>query len=306
MKSLIAAAHTPFDEKGKLQLSVIPEYASYLKKSGLNGVFVNGTTGEGVSLSREERIETAAAWLDQQSDDFRVLVHVGHNSIAEAQTLAEHAQEHDASGIAAMSPTYFKPNDAIELVRFNAQIAASASSIPFYYYHFPALTDVHISVRDFLAQVLGDIPNLKGVKFTHYDLMDLKLSMEFSEGRFEFFFGLDEILLSALILGVSGAVGSTFNYMAHLLMTLVDHFENRRLEEAKECQIRAMKIINVIHRYGGSARVGKTILRNCGLNLGQPRLPLRKLSIQEESSFLREIQELGFDQYTIRSLNSAP
>ena len=67
-------------------------------------------------------------------------------------------------------------------------------------------------MRDFLKAADGKIPNLAGIKYTHYDLMDLQLCMQVANGKYTLLYGRDQWLLSAIALGVHGAVGSTYNF----------------------------------------------------------------------------------------------
>ena len=80
-----------------------------LHDNGLKGVFINGSSGEGYMLTKEERIRLAEAWRSAiEWDDFRLIVHVGSTSIKESRELARHAQEIGAFGIGAMASPFPK------------------------------------------------------------------------------------------------------------------------------------------------------------------------------------------------------
>ena len=75
-------------------------------------MFINGTTGESVSLTVAERKAVLEAWMNvKQVKDgsFRVIVHIGANALEETVELAKHAQAHGAHGCAMMAPCYYKP-----------------------------------------------------------------------------------------------------------------------------------------------------------------------------------------------------
>src|SRR3954469_8189210 len=113
-----------------------------------------------------------------------------------------------------MAPFFFRPGTVQELVDFMAQVAAAAPALPFYYYHIPSMTGVHIPAAEFLRAAADRIPNLAGVKFTFENLMDYAECVRFSGGRFDVLFGRDEMLLAGLSLGAHGAIGSTYNFAA--------------------------------------------------------------------------------------------
>ena len=110
----------------------------------MRGAFVCGTTGEGQSLTSDERRQVAARWCAAAPKHFRVIVHVGHASLAEAKALAAHAAQIGAAAVAATPPYFYKPRTAEDVAACCAEIAAAAPGLPFYYYHFPDITGIDI------------------------------------------------------------------------------------------------------------------------------------------------------------------
>ena len=104
----IAAPFTPMDEKGEINPSAITYYAQKLKKDGLSGVFICGTTGEGMSMTLGERKRIAEEWVKFQEGDFKIIVHVGTTSLKQSQELAKHAQQIGAYGSSTMGAHVFK------------------------------------------------------------------------------------------------------------------------------------------------------------------------------------------------------
>lgn len=77
IKGLIDAPFTPFYENGEVNLEPIEAYAKMLVKNGLQGVFINGSSGEGYMLTEEERMRLAERWVSVAPEGFKVIVHVG-------------------------------------------------------------------------------------------------------------------------------------------------------------------------------------------------------------------------------------
>lgn len=105
---LVAAVFSPFDASGTLNTSVVPAQAAYLKATGVDWVFVGGTTGESLSLNMAERKTLTETWLRTSAS---VIAHVGADCVSDAQELARHAEKSGAKAIGAMPPVFFKPND---------------------------------------------------------------------------------------------------------------------------------------------------------------------------------------------------
>ena len=102
-EGLIAAVVTPMTAGGEINLSTVDAYANYLIKRGVNGVFVCGTTGEGLLLNTVERKKVIEEWM-KYSDNLKILVHVGSTSHKIAGELAKHAQEIGVDAVSCMGP----------------------------------------------------------------------------------------------------------------------------------------------------------------------------------------------------------
>jgi N-acetylneuraminate lyase len=294
LKGLIAAPYTPMKEDGNLELSVVDTYARRLKQDGVQGVFVCGTTGEGYALTLDERKQVLREWLRYQESDFTIMAHVGTNSYVQSAELARHAEEAGADAIGAMGPSFLPPARISELVAFCARIAEKASELPFYYYHIPSLSGVTLSMKEFLVQASTSIPNLQGIKFTHNNLMEMQQCMMFDQGRFDIVHGYDEMLLGGLALGAQAAIGSTYNYMAPVYRRLISYVEHGQLEEARKLQRYAVKVVELLLRFGGSTVCGKAIQSLIGVECGPCRLPLRTLADDEIAVLQKELEHLQF------------
>ena len=303
---LIAAPFTALHADGSLNLSLVERQAQSLVENGVNGAFICGTTGEGLSLSAAERLQVAERWMQVAPPQFHVIIHVGHQSVAESCALAAHAEKIKARAFATLGPTFFPVSTVEQLVEYCAWIATAAPSLPFYFYHIPALTGVDLPMHEFLRLGSRRISNLAGIKFTHENLMDFSRCLEFEEGRFNILFGRDEILLCALALGATGAVGSTYNYMAAVYQQLIEAFQAGDLKSARRLQSQAIRIIALMSQRGGLP-AGKAMMKMIGLDCGPVRPPLTSLSAETLDRFRRELQEAGFPSSALkRSHSSAP
>lgn len=291
---LIAAPFTALRADGALNLNLIDRQVESLLQNNVTGAFVCGTTGEGVSLSTEERMQVAERWAQVSQGRLTLIIHAGHSSLPDARALAAHAQRIGAQAVAITAPTFFKPAVIEDLVAFSAAVAAAAPALPFYYYQIPAFTGVALPVYDFLVAGAGRIPNLAGAKFTCENLMDYGRCLR--DGRFDMLFGRDEILLSALALGCRGAVGATYNLAAPLYHRIWRAYQAGDMAAAQADQARAMQFIAVFARYGGLP-AAKATMKMIGLDCGPVRLPQRNLTAQQRDQLQAELEQIGFFDY---------
>jgi len=289
---LIAAPHTPFATDGAIDFDMLPRQIEALSRQGLAGVFVNGTTGEGLSLTSAERQQILELWAHRAPAALKVIAHVGHHSVRDATALAAHAAAHGIYGISTMGPSFLKPGNAADLVDFCRPIAAAAPQLAFYYYHIPSLSGVNVSMVEFLELGARVIPNLAGIKFTHADLFEYQRCRASHEGQFDILWGVDEALLGALAVGAAGAVGSTYNYAAPIYLRMIEAFARGDLETARRCSLDAVRLVEILLKFGVLAS-GKAIMSLHGADCGPPRPPLAPLAAEKKAQLLREIEGLG-------------
>jgi N-acetylneuraminate lyase len=300
-EGLIAAPFTPFNAKGELNLSLIPDYYRFLKSNGVTGAFICGSTGEGVSLTLAEKKMVAEAWAacSNHDQDFRVMMFLGGTCIADCIDLAKHAYEIGLYAVSFTAPFYFKPANAEMLAQCCKAIADQIPDMPFYYYHIPVLTGVNIAMIDLLKVIDGQIPNFAGIKYTHEDFMDFQSCMTFKNGYYDMMWGRDENMLSALALGTKASIGSTFNYLAPLYLSLMDAFNANDLKKAAELQQKSIDFIRFLGKYGGIS-VGKAYMKMAGIDCGEFRLPVKNMSHQDFEAFKLDVNGLDFNQFKSR------
>ena len=289
---LIAATYTPLKSDGQLNLKAIGPYAEFLKRDKVDGVFLNGSTGDFASLTLKERKRVVEEWIRCRPAGFKLIVHVGDTSLQNAKELASHAAKFQVDAISALAPYYYKPASIEHLVQFCKEISDHCPDAPFYYYHIPPLTGVRYDMVQFMELASNKITGFGGLKYSDEDLSQFKRCLDFEDGKYDVFFGVDEILLSALRLGAKGAVGSTYNHLTPLYHRLIAAFEKGEIKKAGNLQKQVMSFVKTLSRYGYQA-ASKFILKEQGLQLGPVRLPLGNLGTLEEQALQKEITESG-------------
>ena len=288
---LIAAPVTPFTPDGDLALDVVESLAGWLVRQGVDGVFVNGTTGESHSLSATERLRLAERWVEVlRGSGLRCILHVGSNAVRESRELAAHAQRIGASGIAALAPSYFKPADVEAWVECSAWIASGAPDLPFHAYDLPALTGIHLASDRFLVEATRRIPTMAGLKFSNPDLVLLQRCVGSLAPGQELLFGCDEMLLSAVALGATGAVGSTYNLATPLFRVQQRAAAAGDWDLARRAQRHVVSLVDLLARHGYLGSL-KAVLSHLGIAMGPVRLPLRSPAGPQVGALLAEWEE---------------
>lgn len=293
LNGLVAATYTPLHDDGSLNTEEIPSMVDRLLSNGVTGLYVCGSTGEGMSLSGDDRRTVAEAYVKATAGRVPVIVQVGHNSLDEARQLAAHAQQIGADIVSATCPSYFKVDTVTGLVDCMAELASGAERLPFYYYHIPTLTGSSIDMVAFLNLASKRIPNLAGLKYTAATLHEFQECRELQDGRFDVVWGFDEMLLGALATGATAAIGSTYNIAAPLYQRLIDAFKKGELQEARQLQALSISMIRTLCQYPFHPAM-KAVLRMLGVNAGGCRLPQGCLSENEAAALKQQLESIGF------------
>lgn len=127
----------------QVDYGVIDEYCCYLKTKGVNGVLINGTSGEGTTLRLAERKRLAEEWLIAcRKYGVIMMIQIGGCDILSVFELAHHAEEIGVDCILTLPDLFFKPKIEEDLVEYIKSIAYHCPTRPLYYYHFPRMSGV--------------------------------------------------------------------------------------------------------------------------------------------------------------------
>ena len=298
---ILCAVFTPMFKDGTVNHTRIPDLFNHTVGTGVNGIFLNGTTGECMSLSLRERLQLVEDWTKARTSSnahqFRIVVHVGSNNLSEAARMAEHAQEHGADGFAMVPTFYFRPGSIQDLLDQCGYVAAAAPHIPFYFYNIPGLTGVNLPMYPFLEQAARRIPNFGGIKNSHTDLVDYQHCLHFSQGRYALYWGTDEVFMMLHAAGNRHYVGSTYNYMNPLYLKMLEAAANHESVNLLRLQEEADAIYRIILAHNNII-AGKEIMRFIGIDCGPVRRPLAALTAAISERLYQKLTTTTLFRYT--------
>lgn len=295
IQGLINAPFTPYYENGEVNYEIIPRYAEMLRKNGLKGVFINGSSGEGYMLTTVERKKLAEEWIKEQRPDFKIIVHVGSCCVKDSKELAKHSEEIGADGFGAMAPPFPKISRIDELVAYISEIASAAPKLPFYFYHIPAFNGVYLPMVKLLESVDGKVPNFAGIKYTFESLYEYNQCRLYKNGKYDMLHGQDETILPSLAMGgAQGGIGGTTNYNGRELIAIIEDWKRGDIEGARKHQNYSQEVINIICKYRGNIVGGKKIMKFLGLDMGKNRTPFQNLTEEEEQQLKNDLEAIDF------------
>jgi N-acetylneuraminate lyase len=294
LHGILPATITPLGEKGRFAPAVFERLLERLYDAGVHGVYVCGTTGEGMLQAVAQRqaiVETAVACTPRGR---HVVVHVGAASLDEATALASHAAKAGAHAISSLPPLSAQFAFS-EVVRYYESLAC-ASELPLLVYYFPEVSP-SIASADQL-ETLCALPNVLGVKFTDFDLYRLALATRPDRSIFN---GRDEVLAAGLLMGANGGIGTFYNLVPELFVRIYLAAAAGRWEEARVAQQRANELIRVTLRFPVFPAV-KQILAWSGLDCGVCLPPRAPLDSEQQTLLHGGLVEAGFDDLVARPI----
>jgi len=291
IKGLISAPHTPFNADGSLAPQQVAPQADWLVKSGVVGAFIGGTTGEWCSMTTDERKVLFDAWSQADAKITRI-GHVGHNSQQDAAALAAHAAKCGFDAISGVAPSFLKPGSAQAVADYFAPIAAAGDGLPFYIYHIPGLSGVGVPAHEQVEACAKGVPHFAGFKFTDPDLFAYARCMQRFGDRFEFMWGVDEILLAALPYGAQSAVGSTYNYAAPIYNHMIAAYRAGDMARARHEAGRSVALVDLLLEYG-VMQAGKALMTLRGVECGPTRLPVPPITEAKRDELFERVQKSG-------------
>ena len=286
-KGVFPALVTPLTAEEKLNVSALEALINYESKEGAEGFYIGGATGEGLLLDIPERKKLCEKSIEFIGKDKAKIVHITDMNFRNTLELAKHAQECGADAISSIAPIYFK-YDENEIYEYYKAIAKSVD-IPLIIY-YTAAAGVTISLD--LFSRLFEIDNITGVKWTssnYYEMISLR--DKFPEANI--FNGPDEMLISGLAAGADGGIGSTYNIIFPLINEVYQSFQSGNIEQAREAQKKADKIIRAILKHS-VIPVVKAVLEERGYAVGNASFPMVKYTSEQRKQIMKDLTEAGF------------
>ena len=287
IEGLFPALVTPYDGEGRVNTDAIGKLVEKLQKSGINGFYVGGSTGESYLLSMEERKCVLEAVKEAADPSMKVIANIGMLATEQSITLAKHAEKVGVTAISSVPPFYFSFT-AEELYRYYEDLA-SAVDVPVLIYNIPAMSGVKFSTAD-LCRLLED-KRICGLKHTSFDLFQMQRLIQLYPEK-SIFIGHDELFLSAWAVGARAGIGSTYNIMPEKFIGIAQAFARDDQAEALRLQGEVNEMVEVLCEVGVFKGI-KEILKMQGMDCGDCRKPFTMPGEAQRAKLAEVAQRIG-------------
>lgn len=289
-KGIIPAFYACYDKEGNISPQGVRALTRYFVEKGVKGVYVNGSSGECIYQSVEDKKVILENVMKEAQGQLTVIAHVACNNTQDSMELASHAESLGVDAIAAIPPIYFRlPEYAI--AQYWNDISSKAPKTDFVIYNIPQLAGVALTASLFAE--MRKNPRVIGVKNSSMPVQDIQLFKAAAGEDYVVFNGPDEQFISGRIIGAEGAIGGTYGAMPELILKLDELVKAEKMEEARILQYAVNDIIyKMCSAHGNMYGVIKEILKiNEGLQLGGVRKPLPSL-LESDMSVVKEAAKM--------------
>lgn len=273
---MIPAFYACYDEEGNISPERVQKLTQYFVEKGVKGLYVNGSSGECIYQSVEDRKIVLENVMKAADGKLTIINHVACNNTKDSMELAKHAESLGVDAIAAIPPIYFRlPEHAI--AKYWNDISDAAPNTDFVIYNIPQLAGVALTMG--LFETMRENPRVIGVKNSSMPVQDIQMFKQAAGEDYIIFNGPDEQFVSGRVIGAEGGIGGTYGAMPDLFLKLDEFINENKMEEAMKLQYTINSIIyKLCAAHGNMYGVIKAVLRiNEELELGSVRAPLAAL-----------------------------
>lgn len=277
-----------YDASGGINYKEMERYINWLIDAGIHGLYPNGSTGEFVRLSAQERRDVVKLIAEVNNGRVPILAGASEANVRDVLEMAEFYTEIGADAISLVPPYYYKISEA-SLYEYFAEIARN-SPLDILLYNIPQFT------QELTLDIMEDLlafERIFGTKDSSRDLPRIINTMQRLRRQrpdYVVLNGCEEILLPSIVMGANGGTIATSGIIPEIIVELYDRALAEDLERARELQYRIIPLINLMLLGVNFPEGFKTGVAVRGFDVG----PSRTVLSGEEGEYLRRLEaEIG-------------
>jgi 4-hydroxy-tetrahydrodipicolinate synthase len=279
---------TPFKNDSSIDFSALGRVVNHVIKGGVNYIVVLGTTGESVTLSKDEK-KAVVCYIKEAIDNrLPLVVGIGGNNTQEVINQVRNTDLAGVDGILSVAPYYNKPNQRGLFQHFKA--IATASPVPVILYNVPGRTCSNITAETCI-QLAHDCENIVAIKEASGDMEQIMKIVKDKPENFLVISGNDIDTIPIIAIGGSGVISVLGNAFPAECSEMVNNSLKFNFKVAREIQFRFLEITELLFTDGNPAGV-KAMLNLMNLCQNILRLPLVPVSKQIYTRIQKAIDEV--------------
>ena len=278
---VVCATITPMSKEGKIDIESARRLYSYLADEEIHCLYPNGTNGESLSLSAEERMDLAKTAVQAGKGKQSIYIQCGASTVKETYQHVLNAKQIDADGAGVMTPVFF-PMDEAAMEQYYVELLEQTGDFPIYVYCIPTRAG-----NDFSPALLGKLmdayPALQGVKYSYPDLLRLKAYRNAPSARkADALIGCDLLAHCCMISGGTGWVSGPAAVFPKLHVRLYHQIMENQMTAAQKTQEQISQILGQMSDIPEIPAIKYMLMKAGILATDTVRMPLRMLNQTEK------------------------
>ncbi len=280
---------TPFADDDSIDRTALKTEAKFLRATGVQGIVVGGSTGEGAGLTELELYEAVRVVIQSIDDALPVLGGVIADTSEEAIRLGIAAKRAGACGL-QVPPPHFQYVTSVEILARYYQDITDATGLPLIIYNVVPWAQVAIAS---LKKLCSENPLIIGVKQSGYNIHALAELLSNLKGQIKFFSAIDDLIYPSFMLGVDGTISGTSCLFPSETLEMLRCVQSGNLERALDLHNRILPVWRCIEGPGFPGQI-KYAMSLLGRSTGKPRAPFSWPSTRTADRIERELRAGGF------------
>ena len=288
-KGILPALLASFDQDGKIDEEGFRQNIRYCYEQGVAGIVCNGSTGEAVALTREERVRIIKIAVEESKGKGIVVAGTGAPVTRDVIAMTQDAKEAGADAALVITPFCQIPNTEGLLKHYEA--INNAVDLPLILYNIPQHTGVEIDL-DTLGKLV-ELENVCGLKDSSGNLSYLAEAIRRYGDKISILTGCDDLLLQSFVVGSKGAILAIANIAPAMVVQLLEAVNAGDLEKARELYFKLLPIGQAIGAPANFPAPVKEAVAALGRPAGPARMPIVEMSAEEKANIRSALQAAG-------------
>ncbi|MDQ7235971.1 4-hydroxy-tetrahydrodipicolinate synthase [Bacillus pacificus] len=281
---------TPMDEFQEINWNGVKQNVNYFINQKVAGIIINGSTGEFVSLSKEERFKMVETVLKEVDGRIPVIVGTAAETTKETIEYTKHAEAYGADCALIINSYYCKPKE--EEIYFHFKEISNAVNIPIMLYNNPFTSGVDMST-ELMLRIGKECENVTHIKESSGDIRKARDLVRQGEGAFQVFCGSEDLVMESYLVGATGWVSVAGNIIPGLVTKMYEHFQNGELEKAWEINDGILPLCEFLEGSGKYVQIVKRSMELHGQAGGPSRYPRLGLTEEEDQKLQMIISKIA-------------
>ena len=279
---------TPMYSDGTVNYEVLDNIIEEQIEKGIDALVICGTTGEAATLNHEDHVKVIAAAVKKANGRVPIIAGTGSNDTAYSVELSNEALAVGADALLLVTPYYNKTSQA-GLIAHYKYIADNVDA-PIILYNVPSRTGVNILPETYLE--LSKHPNIVAAKEANGDIASVIKTKALCGDNLDIYSGNDDQIIPIMSVGGIGVISVLSNVAPTETHDMCQLYLDGKVKEAADMQIKYIGLINALFSDVNPIPV-KEAMDIMGMNVGECRLPLVKMSEAKHEALKAELKKVN-------------